>query len=243
MILLPTCGRPKEVEGLIDAYNAAGETASVHVLIDDAMNERREDYGDTPWPKGWRITDYAEHHELTHLLNTGVRMFWSGKEPVGFFGDHFRPLTPFAAPLAEAASDWFIAWPCDGDSSYRQPAGCPTFGHKLVKALGWIMLPTTWHCCTDRVWWLLWRDLGIVRHVESVRFTRTWPIGHDRVRRVYRGQDLNGHDHAAWLKWERDEAPLVVKNIRAWMQADGYSFGADGRIDARHGCSEWRPGW
>ncbi len=243
LILLPTCGRPREVEGLIAAYTAAGETAPVHVLIDDSMNERREGYDDVAWPKGWKITSLAEHHELTRLLNVGLRMFWDGREPVGFFGDHFRPLTPFAAALAEAAADWFIAWPCDGVSSDKQPAGCPTFGPKLLDAMGWLMLPATMHCCTDRVWWHFWRELGIVRHVEAARFTRTWPLGQGSVPRVFKGVDINAHDFAAWKAWERDAAPGVVERIRAGMIADGYTFGADGRIDARHGCSEWRAGW
>lgn len=250
MILLPTCGRPLEViDMIVQMWRAHGSDVlpPVHVLIDDAMNERRDSYESIPWPRGWYVTEFAEHHELTSLLNTGLRMFWDRwsdyREPIGFFGDHFRPLTPFAAPLAEAAGDWFISWPCDGESSHKQPAGCPTFGPKLIDALGWIMLPTTVHCCTDRVWWLLWRELGIVRHVESVRFTRTWPLGQGSVSRVFKGQDINARDHAAWRKWEAEEAGEMIERIRVGMTADGYSFGADGRIDARHGCTPFKPGW
>lgn len=248
MLLLPTCGRPREVLELIAHFQGAHSFdralyPKVNVLIDDAMNERREDYVDMPWPEGWTVTEFAEHHELTNLLNTGLRMFWDGKEPVGFFGDHFRPLTPFAAELAEAAADWFMSWPCDGESSHKQPAGCPTFGPKLIHALEWLMLPTTWHLCTDRVWWHLWKHLGIVRHVESVRFTRTWPVGKGQVMRVFRGQDMNVHDHAAWLKWEKDEAPAVIERIRNGMFNDGYTFNNDGRIHARHGCMPFREGW
>jgi hypothetical protein len=242
MIFLPTCGRPREVTELIEAYQACGETAPVLALIDDAMNERRESYEDIAWPQGWSYVEFSEHHELTRLLNMGLRMY-PGEKCYGFFGDHFRPLTPFAAALEEAAGDWFIAWPSDGESSDKQPAGAPHFGGKLVAALGWIMLPGTFHCCTDRVWWLLWRELGIVKHVETVRFTRTWPVGHGSVPRVYRGRDVNAHDFAAWQAWERGWAPSVVEKIRAAMQAEGYIFGADGRIDPRYGCTEFKPGW
>lgn len=243
MLLLPTCGRPRELADLITAFHACGETAEVCVMIDDALNERREDYSEIRWPKGWTYIEYSEHHELTKLLNMGVKMH--PRAPCwGFFGDHFRPLTPFASQLAIAAGEWFIAWPCDGDSSYRQPAGAPHFGRKLVEALGgWIMLPTTFHCATDRVWWMLHRDLGIVRHVESVRFTRTWPLGQGAVPRVFKGQDVNAHDFKAWKAWERDEAPGTIARIREAMTRDGFTFGADGRIDARHGCSPFKEGW
>lgn len=269
MLLLPTCGRPKEVAELIQAWRKAGETAPVHVLIDDSVNPHRdgyedlhfdEDRGGPLWPAGWDHTEMAEHHELTQLLNTGLRMFGGpgsphAGEPVGFFGDHFRPLTPFAARLAAAAQDWFIAWPNDGGAlsgaapargatSHKQPSGCVMFGPKLIDALGgWIMLPTTWHCCTDRVWWHLWRTLGICKHVEDVHFTRTWPVGQGSVPRVFRGQDLNAHDFAAWKSWERHQAPAVIALIRAGMVADGFSFDSEGRIDPRHGCTKFQEGW
>lgn len=246
MIVLPTRGRPHEIDELIDAmrlaYSASDKLPPVTVYIDDAENPELPDYEMIDWPEGWAIVRHAEHHELTALVNKAFE-----REPAHrsytLIGDHFRPLQPFAAELEAAAADWFIAWPCDGTSSDKQPAGAPTFGGKLVRALGWIMLPGTVHCCTDRVWWYLWRELGICKHVERVRFDRTWPLGQGQVPRIFRGRDYNAADFARWKQWEKDLGPATVKRLRELMVADGLSFDESGRLRPVHGCTPFKAGW
>lgn len=240
MFLMTTRERPLEVRDMIAAMRATGHVPDVWVRIDGPPFDG---YRELDWPANWCVTYADEQIELTAAINR-LMAANPGQKFYGFFGDHFRPLTPFADALMEAAGEWFMAWPCDGGSSYRQPAGCPTFGPKLIEALGgWIMLPTTVHCCTDRVWWHLWRTVGNVRHVEAVRFTRTWPIGTGAGARYYNGRDYTKGDYAAWIAWERDEAPQACARIRAGMKADGFTFDAEGRVDARHGVAPFKEGW
>lgn len=239
MWLLPTRGRPESCVELIAAMGACGDIPQrVAVMVDDDPRN----YAGVPWPQAWTIHRSDEHLEMTRAVNTLLTLH-PGESCYGFFGDHFRPQVPMFEALQEAAGDWLIAWPCDGEGSYRQPSGAITFGGKLVKALGWICLPTTVHVCTDRVWWHLWRRLGIVRHLEQAKFTRTWPLGPGPVQRCYRGHDYNAHDYAAWLCWRDNHAPRLIQDIRRAMTADGYRFGADGRIASEHGCTPFHAGW
>lgn len=246
MFLLATRDRPHEVDGMLDAMALAHAGAAlprVHVLLDGYLLDEDRGYDRIDWPPGWRITELSEHVELTRAINFGMALN-PGERSYGFFGDHFRPLTPFADALAEAAGDWFMAWPNDGRSSERQPAGCPTFGAKLIEALGgWIMLPTTVHCCTDRVWWHIWREVGNVKHVEQARFDRTWPIGRGAGARYYQGRDYTRGDFQAWKDWEANQAPQACARIRAGMKADGFRFDADGRLSPGQGQLPFQEGW
>lgn len=243
MLMLPTMGRPDEVAELIDAYRTCGETAPVHVLIDDAFNPKNKHYYQVDWPTHWKREPFEDWRELSNLINSGFRAR-PDEKTYAFFGDHFRPLTPFAKDLADAAGDWFIAWPCDDESSHLQPAGCPTFGGELIRTMQWIMLPTAIHCCTDRVWHHIWYRLGICKHVQHVKFTRTWPVGKgSAVRPLFHGFEINNHDLEAWQNWEANQAPQMIARIRNAMKGAGFEFGSDGRIDPKHGCTPFQPGW
>lgn len=223
MWFLPTRGRPQECQQLIEAMKAANDIPPVAVWIDGD-----DGYADVPWPSHWSIHHSPERVEMTAALN-GLYALYPDQPFYGFFGDHFRPLTEWSKPLEAAAGDWLMAWPSDGISSDKQPAGAPTFGGKLIKALGWICLPTTVHVCTDRVWWFLWKDLGICRHVETARFTRTWPLGEGEVIRNFQGRDYNANDMDAYHKWERHHGQQAIGGIREAMMAEGYKF-IDGRL-------------
>lgn len=233
MWFLPTRRRPQECVALIEAMQTAGDVPKVAVMIDD---DDTSAYADVPWPAHWDIHCSRGHMEMTRVINRLLALY-PGDAFYGFFGDHFRPLTPMFDALRQAAGDWFMAWPSDGGQlSHRQPAGAPTFGGKLIDLLGWICLPATLHICTDRIWWHLWAELGIVRHLDDARFTRTWPVGRGHVPRRYMGQDVNQHDRTQWLWWRDHEAPAVVAQIREAMKRDGYRFDERGRIAAEYGC-------
>lgn len=232
MWFLPTRGRPGECIQMISAMRAVGDVPKVAVMVDDEPKH----YAGVPWPKHWDIHFAPEHLEMTRALNTLLAMY-PGEKTYGFFGDHFRVLTKWSAQLEEAAGDWFMAWPNDGKISHRQPAGAPTFGSKLVRALGWICLPATHHLCTDRVWWLLWKELGIAKHVEAVRYTRDWD--RKEVGRVYNGVNMNVHDYHAWLAWEELESKTVMHRLRKAMFDDGVPFDGTRAV----GGSSFVAGW
>jgi hypothetical protein len=236
MWFLPTRGRPLECIELIRAMAATGDVPEVAVMIDDDPAIYRA----VEWPAHWHVHVAHEHMELTRAVNTLLSLH-PGRDCYGLFGDHFRPLTPMFEQLRAAAGDWFIAWPSDGgEMSHVEPSGAPTFGAKLVDLLGWICLPTTIHIATERVWSHLWRELGIVRHVEGAHFTRTWPVGRGRVPRDFHGIDFNDCDSLAWKHWHANDAVRVVTQIRAAMRADGYAFAGNGVIAPEYGCTRFR---
>lgn len=232
MWFLPTRGRPRETQAMIEAMYAVGDVPNVAVMIDDDPKV----YADVAWPSHWELHVAQGHIEMTKALNTLFNMF-PREQSYGFFGDHFRPITHWSKPLEEAAGDWFIAWPNDEKISHRQPAGAPCFGGKLARALGWICLPTTHHLCTDRPWWFLWRELGLGKHVESVRYTRDW----DRQERDrnYNGVNLKSHDYLAWIRWRDLEAPRVVHDLREAIYRAGVPI--DGHLV--RGGSPFVEGW
>lgn len=248
MFLLTTRSRPSEAAGLLAAMRATGDVPEVAVRIDGPP---WDGYPELDWPEHWDMVWAGERVELTAAIN-GLLARYPGRGFYAHFSDHFRPLTPgWSKALIEAAGDWFIAWPSDqhapSPSSDRDIVGCPTYGGKLAALIrehwnGALLLPSTLHVCTTRPPWLLWRDLGIGRHVEAVRFDRTWPLPPGRVKREFKGLDYNDHDYNTWREWEREEAGELVAAIRSAMIRDGYRFGPDGRIDPSYGCAPWKGG-
>jgi hypothetical protein len=232
MWFLPTRGKPADCSALIAAMEEVGDVPHVAVMIDDDPKV----YAGVEWPAHWKIHVSPQHLEMTKAINTLLSMY-PGEKTYGFFGDHFRPLTKWSQPLREAACDWFMAWPNDGRISHRQPSGAPTFGGKLARALGWICLPETKHLCTDRVWWFLWKQLGIAKHVAHVHYTRHW--GQAERDRNYKGVNLKQADYFAWLKWRDLEAPAVIHSLREAMLKDGIAFSGERVV----GCSPFVEGW
>lgn len=238
MWFLPTRNRPQECRELVAAFEALEPMPFVAVMIDDDPAK----YADVKWPPYWDVHVAPEHLEMTRANNMLLEMYPSHK-CYGWFGDHFRPRTPMFRDLERAAGDWFIAWPED-PSGHGGICGAPTFGGKLIRALGWINLPTTVHIATELPFQWLWHTLGIVRIVRHHEFTRTRPNGMDhRPPRNYRGQDYYAADAAAARKWRLEEAPGVIRRIREGMREDGYDFLSNGIIHSKHGCTPLNGQW
>lgn len=238
MWFLATRDRPFECIQLVAAFKATGDTRDAAVMIDDDPDKYRL----VRWPKGWDIHVASEHLEMTRAMNTLLGMY-PGKPCYGFFGDHFRPMTPMFDKLTKAVGDWFMSWPNDGEVSATQMAGLPTFGAKLIKEVGWLCLPTTIHVATEMPWHFLANSLGIFRHTTDAHFTRTWPVGAGVIKRKYGNiEDYNGVDGLAWKAWRDYDAPELIDRIRRLMKSDGYEFGDDGRLVGQ-GCKRTQSSW
>lgn len=235
MWFLATRGRPDQCVELIEAFEKTGDIPEVAVMIDDDPDV----YKEVPWPDKWHIHHSPEHWEMTRSINE-LYLLYPGHKCYGFFGDHYRPLTPMWKQLEDAAGDWFIAWPNDDYMSKEEFAGAPTFGTKLLREVGWICLPTTIHIATEAPWMLLWYKLGIVKHLEQHKFTRSWPNRKEGiVKRNYKGVDYNQADFEAWHHWRNTEARELIDRIREKMKADGYTFDHEGIIDQKYGCAPY----
>lgn len=259
MFLCATRGRPADMMTLIRAMQDAGDVPEVAVMIDDDPDV----YAEVPWPAHWHIhaaplVDGPEgkvrrHLEMTAALNT-LHQIHIGEPFYGFFGDHFRPAGPWSRPLAEAAGDWFIAWPDDDWISHYQPGGAITIGGKIVQQLGFVCLPGLVHIATERPYWMMWRDLGNVRHLNG---ERGWPrvfVYHDKPevtgrpmdanrQRVFEAQPYEHRDSRAWHGFAAERGPAMIADLRAAMKADGLIFEPSGRLHAQYRCFPYGRGF
>lgn len=231
MWFLATRNRAESCKELVAKFKEIGAIPPVAVMIDDDPAK----YADVRWPGHWDIHVAPEHLEMTRAHNTLLGMY-PGEKIYGWFGDHFRPKTRMWTALAQAADDWFMAWPY-GEIAHTELEGAPTFGHKLIETIGWINLPTTVHVATERPFTWLWQKLGIVRVLEREKFARVWPQGKGTVPRLYKGQDYNKADTLAYIDWRDNEAPALIERIRNGMIADGYEFRDNGLIHPKHSCT------
>jgi len=233
MYLLPTRHRPAACGALIAAMQETGDVPPVAVLIDQPgidppCRAALAAYAEVPWPKHWTVTVAQAHLELTRAVNLLVAMN-PGQAFYGLIGDHCRPRTPgWSGRLAAAAGDWNIAycrdnW-CNGrrldDPARAHVSGAIVLGGKLVRALGWFLLPGTVHLWGDDALELIGERLELMRYLDDVVLeTHRAQAGRApqdaNHRRVYRGSFYPPRDRAVFERWRATEADRVVARVAA----------------------------
>lgn len=94
----------------------------------------------------------------------------------------------------------------------------------IVKALGWLALPTTWHQWADDAWKSLGTEAGCLRFMPDVVIEHIHPAngkaemdpGYERVFGENQGaQDRATSDHDAFYAWLDDGMAADVAKVRA----------------------------
>jgi hypothetical protein len=173
MFILPSRGRPHNMQRLIDACIDHDTTAPIHYYLDD----------DDPTLDGYRALKYPE----TWFEHVGPRKIepesavWHAceqhfkefpEEPYyGVINDDIIPRTDrWDAELIKTAGDDFIAY---GDDLLQGARMCtfPVVGGGLVRKVGWFCYPglnidTGWHIVGSYFGWLRYRPDVILEHMH-----------------------------------------------------------------------------
>jgi hypothetical protein len=223
-IIVPTRGRPRNLARLLDAVHTTMRL-DTHVWagVDD----------DDPELAAYRRVFRARRGPGDRLL-TGPRDGLTGwtnkiaaktavKYPfLGSFGDDHVPQTPaFDRKLVTAIRDMGgtgFAYPFDGNRDDVPEA--VVMSASIVRALGWMALPSSTHWFIDDTWADLGRGAGCLRYCRAVAVPHAHPIATGQpADRLYRDNAKKiGPDRDAWSAWREAQMAGDVAKILALRQ-------------------------
>lgn len=219
MWLLPTRNRPRAMEDVIAAMKMTGEVPEVAVMVDGPIY-------DIEWPKHWHIHESHGHLEMQRALNALYQLY-PNEKTYGLLTDQSRPMTPqWASKLEEAAGDGFIAM-CNTTKNRMNPRTglrritTTCTGGDLIRAIGWVWLPSVVHLYGDDAWEDIGYALNVIRYLPEVVILALLkrdgevPIDANHHRK-WKGQSYMGTDAAAFEVWKRDEFPALIKRLEAF---------------------------
>lgn len=217
MWLLPTRNRPNSVKELIASMEAVNDVPTVAVMIDGP-------HYDIDWPKHWHVYQSNEHLEIQKAIN-----FLFEKHPdeptYGVLSDHSRVKSHgWSAGLEKSAGRIHVAMPNAGKEIFHKTTGvrrmsCPCFGGDLIRAIGWILLPTTVHLYGDDVLEDICYGLDIVKYEPEI-FVQDLSLRDGEVKfddnhkRMWKGESYVEHDRQAYIAWKRKMFPSLMEQLR-----------------------------
>ena len=214
-ILLPTRGRPANLERFLEAVNKTADDVSTYIRL-DKNDPFIEDYEkvlkNTP---GSLVVRYGRRVGFGRSLNELAKQAAAdGMEYLGMFGDDVVPSTPhWDTRLIESLKgELGVAYGDDGLRN-RHPLDLPT--HYIVptevyRRLGYLSPPGFRHLYLDNVARDIGRFLGNFQYVPvSIRHLHPWAEGEDIDDATYREGGRNAQireaDRTAYLKWGQDK--------------------------------------
>ncbi len=148
MIILPTKGRPDNLQRFVNAYMNTGAILPIHVIF-DANDAARYDQVDTP--KYWKRVAAPAGTTLGGIFERVFKKY--PNEPFyGMVADDVVPESmEWDVKLKNACLPDKISWGWDGIQNERLPVH-PFIGGDLVRKLGWWAAPGLQHWFVDNVW-------------------------------------------------------------------------------------------
>lgn len=164
MILIPTRGRPLNLQRLATHYAITGATEPVCVLLDEDDAPNYEGVERRP---GWEFRVHGPRTHITEITNRGFAMY-PDEESYGVLADDVIPRTfHWDQVLKAAAGRDGIAWGNDLLQGERLPTHI-FMGGDLARALGWVSCPRVKHWCADNVWLNIGQAMGTARYLPEV---------------------------------------------------------------------------
>lgn len=225
LVLCPTRGRPSAAREAQAAFRSTAATGSTELLFvvdndDPALDE-------------YLSSDITAIHQdpagnMVGALNLAARWAIENLDPkiVGFVGDDHRFRT---AGWDQAFTDVLVAK--GGGMVYANdlfwPKGeIPTqifMSSEIIKALGWMGLPTCTHLYIDNVWRHIGETLGklfympdiVIEHMHPAGGKAEWDEGHRRVN----SEAMYAHDRAAFEAWLASDAIEDIERVRSALGA------------------------
>lgn len=223
LILCPTRGRPEAAREAYQSFRDTSQLDGSEILfvVDDDDPKRRE-YETQPF---LHLTQPSPGN-MVKALNDGAAWAIQNLNPrfIGFIGDDHRFRTPgwdvdFAGLLIERGGGMVY-----GNDLARTDGDIPTqivMSTAIVKALGWMGLPTCTHLYIDNAWRVIGDELKmlfympdvIIEHLHPAFGKAEWDEGHKRVNT----SAMYNHDAEAFSEWIRTTAPDDVLRVKEAM--------------------------
>lgn len=256
-ILVPTRGRPGNIQKVISAWDFTNAWDSADlVIIADADDPEIQGYWDVTVPKDLseeghlvRLIEMSTWMPMVHKLDVVAREMAGRYWALGFAGDDHLPQTinwaaRYLTVLRELGTGMVY-----GDDGY-QGANLSTewaITSDAIRALGRMVPAPVEHMYCDNSVLELFTEAGAVRHLPEVRIEHMHPYAgkadsDDQYKRV-NGQDQMNRDRRAYQVWKRSEMAAQVAAIRAMRpeQPEPPSARRSSRTARRQGRTAMKP--
>lgn len=202
---------------LIASMQETGDVPTCAVMVDG-------DPYDIEWPAHWKIHYSRMHLEMQSALNELFSLY-PQERYYGIFADHARPKTPnWCQELVDIAGSNRVAIADCGKTIVNPSTGVrrmnsPCIGGDLVRAVGWIWLPTVVHMYGDDAWEDIAYGLDLVEYAPQVKILdllkRDGEVEVDENHmRLFRGKPYVEHDRQAYVAWKRNTFPALIDRLR-----------------------------
>lgn len=118
--------------------------------------------------------------------------------------------------LKEAAGLWGIAYPNDL-SKYSPLPTTSVISGNIVRALGWLQLPTLTHLCGDLVWQTIGNALGSLTYCPDVIVEHLHHLQGKAPAEQYErtnSKEMYEKDNKAFREWRRDHLQNDIRKIQ-----------------------------
>lgn len=221
--LVPSRGRPHNIEQLVDAWDTTRNgDASIVVAVDDD-DPRLDDYQALELPE-WAELVVGPRLRLGGTLNALAPGLADRFAAVGFMGDDHRPRS--------------LGWDLELACTIEDTAGAVIYGNDLVQGealptavlldsriigeLGYFVPPGMLHLWLDNYWLELGRRLRtlvylptvIIEHVHPITGRVAWDAGYEENNAA----GVWDHDEALYRAHAADKLDAAVARIRARLE-------------------------
>ena len=207
MIILPTKGRPKNLQRFIEAHSKLA-SAPVYVVFD---KEDATSYECVKFPSNFKRVCVPSWMRLGDIFNRLFQTF-PNEEYYGIVADDVVPgKEEYDSLLAEAAIPNRIAWGFDGGADETLPRH-PFIGGELIRWLGYIAPPGMKHWYIDDVWRELGKAFNCAVYLPEIPMLHFHPAnGTAPEDRTYLDQPNTTVDRMTFERWKRFILPELVK--------------------------------
>lgn len=215
-VIVPSRGRPQNVVALIEAWSAP--EAALIICVDEDDPEFPA-YEAIERPAGAFLLTSRIRMRLGEWLNAAIPLAATQHDIVGFMGDDHRPRSDeWDFHVIEAMVPGGVVYGND----LIQGANLPTavfMDSRIVRTLGWFVIPGMTHLFMDNLWKTLGEQLGtlrylpdvIIEHVHPLKFPELHDVGYAEAN----APEVWQHDKAIYDEWVAFQMPVDIAKIRA----------------------------
>ncbi len=111
---------------------------------------------------------------------------------------------------------------CDDGFWRNELCVAPFITSEVIKATGWLQLPSLKHLCSDLVWQEIGEALSIINYLPSVYIMHDHPettgIPKDATTLRVNSPEMYRHDKLEFIRWMRNDSASVIALIRATLE-------------------------
>lgn len=215
MLILPTMGRPQNLERFVSDYHLRKCTLPVHVVLDEAD---AANYDSVSLPSHFKVICVPAGTRLGDIFNMIFRDF-PNEEFYGMVSDDCIAETDeWDVKLRNACLPDRIAWPYDGFVNEKMPT-TPFFGGELIRRLGFWSAGDMQHWYTDNAWGDIAQGLNKAAYQPDIRLIHLHPLlGTAKNDATYINQPNHSVDKVAYESWKRFDFPLIMERMKTDQQ-------------------------